>query len=1704
MGTANFGQIFKTLLPGNFNGIGPEQVFSQPLVLTGNDGVQYIYIVTTQNNIYKLNAKTGALIYGRNLHVPFLTADLDGCVDINPTVGVTATGVIDPATGIWYFTSKTYSDAYQNGKFSPTNTPGRSNGRYYFHGIDTQSSTLVDVFPPTMIDGTIFRNNPNRMFLGGIQHSRPALVIAGNYVYTGYASHCVKWNFTGAIIGFNKANGQIVEAFATQGGPEPNTVPGGGVWMSGGGISYDGSSLFFATGNGYASQLSGTPVPGRQPPTALEEAAVNAKINSDGTLSIIDFFMPWEKQQLDGADKDLGTTPLEILPTDVFTCPNVRRMGVVTGKSGKTYVLNLDNLGGYQMGPNKLDAAVFVYQNENSVYAGAGVMPLGGGYIYINIIKYQTRVFKFGCDSNGNPTFTVIAYTPEFNAAILGTGHGTTTSLNGQDGTGLLWTSDVEGLNLRIYNAIPQNGLMTLINSFNIPGVTKFTRPVFGDGRVYIGTTTGYFYGFGSPVNLPLNCSSPYIYGQQSLGTTSAPLTITCTALTQTTVLGLSIAGNPNFVLASNASSSVANKTYAAGKTFSFQASFKPATVGPLSSDIIVNTTNAVNGFSTNTPVTLRGTGYSANPLLQIGPNTVSFNAIVNATIGGVNQTSLFNNLGNATLNVANFLFSQKSETGPWVQPTISGTNGSLVYSLGSFTFYNLPASIPPNGVATVTINYQPTALGNEALFLNTTSNGGSALLDIVAVGGAQPKALIQFERWDAPGQWTTLDNSSRFTFGNVTENQSRSLRLMVTNAGGPNAVGLSITVSKPPYGVPGIVGANNNIDLAEGTLLSAGQNATATLFCAVPKSQVNIAGYVGSANWTMNTGDPTLGKQFMEFDCGAVAEQVGPLFNNGSAQYGYIGCFRDNTPSRQLATNIYTDTANNTPDKCIKACAAAGWIYAATQYMQECWCGNAIPLIQDMDRDCNFACTGNGNQICGGQGYAGGRTEMSLYADLTRYVNVTSPALAIPPTVAGYNYVGCFAEKGGRAVSAAGVGYTDTVGMTVEKCQAYCYANGKYPYFSLEYAQECQCGNSINFAIATITSDSSCGMTCKGNNSEYCGAGNFAQVYNLNGTKFNYTQPTSSAAATTVVAGATPTPTVAVKVLNMTGYTNMGCYNETHDRRAILGAGTSSTTNSLESCATFCYGWNYFGVEFGSECYCSNYIYSNSYFQPPPNKCTMPCPGNANETCGGPDALNVWYINATSFNPTTTQAAAANNPAQSTATPTVVPAVGSYSYQGCYSEIGGRTLRASGVSNSSVSVEMCAQFCNQYQYFGVEYSQECYCGTALQQGTTAGQTNCNMPCVAAPGEICGGAGSLSVYMSNGTFNYTNIPTQAVNNPAPVATATSTTVPIAGAFSYIGCYNEIGGRALRASSFDNSSTTVEMCAQYCNQYQYFGVEYSSECYCGNTIYTGSTNGSNACTMSCVGNPNETCGGSGGLSMYMQNGTFVTPSNTQPAVAPAPTSTAITVQSIAAFTYQGCFNEVPGRAMQGISFSNSSASIETCAAFCKNWQYFGVEYASECYCASSIQSGSTNSSTACTMPCAGNSGEICGGSNAINVYAQPASNLTTTTATPTPTSTSTSTSTTSTASATPTVFAPAVIGTYISMGCYSDNNGGRALTQLYANDTMSLDICAQQAAANSAAYFGVEYGRECWYGNALGGSNTALTQSKCSFICAANK
>lgn len=1038
VGSDQFGQLFKTALPGVYNGAA-EQIFSQPLVYTPNGGTkQFVYFATTQNNVYKLDAKTGQIVASRSLHIPFLTADLSGCVDINPTVGITATGVIDPATDTLYLTAKTYVD-----QAFGTGPQGRPAGRYYIHALDVNDLSERPNFPVNL-EGTVARNSPIRVFGGGIHHQRPALLHTGQYIYAGFASHCVQYNFTGWIIGWDKTTGKIVERWATEGDGVPADIKGGGIWMSGGGLaSDDAGSIFLATGNGYASQLSNVPVKGFNPPTSLEEAALHMTINADGSLDLVDFFMPWEKQALDGADKDLGTSPLEILPSQ-FACGEYKRIGVVTGKSGKTYWLNLDNLGGYRNRGGIDDDVIQVYPHPNSVYAGAGVYPLEGGYIYINVIQYPTQVFKFACN-NGVPSFIPMAKSPANNAYILGVSHGTTTSLNGQEGTGLLWVTDVQGLNLKIYNAVPKDGLLVMINSFNIPGTTKFTRPVFGDGIVYVGTTQGFVYGFGSPVNSPLNCTSPVDFGGVNIRNSSSTKPVTCTANIALTVTGVALDNSKDYTISAAPQLPL---ELTQGQSFTISARFNPTSVGFLSDDILVNTTNKVIGYSTNSHARLTGTGQSSGPLLSLSPNTITFAGVVTGQDPrGVSESLLVSNRGNAPMAVNAVLYSADSSSGPF-QPW-SG-QGDLV--VGKFTLQNIPATVAANAGVTVNVMFDSSTSGSFAGFVKFVTDGGNSTVSIAASSGPAAVALLEFQTPDGQG-WVKYQPGTPFTFGNVTENTSNSLKFRVTNAAPAGGVKLSLTVSKPPFGVDSIIRAANQVDLAEGSSFAPGESGTAVLTCTAPKSQWNIDPYNGTAQWTMNTNDPNSGKQFIQFFCNAVAEQAPPLLPDGQGQYRYAGCFKDNTPGRQLPKQVLaTDTLTNA--QCIAACAQSNYVFCGTQYHRECWAGNAIPLQKVDDTNCNFYCAGAINQVCGGNGVGdqNGGTFMSLFADSLQWDgNFTKPPVGGPfvnPGVSGYSSIGCYTEAtNGRALPNGLATDKKTVATCVNACKgkAYTYAGVEY-----------------------------------------------------------------------------------------------------------------------------------------------------------------------------------------------------------------------------------------------------------------------------------------------------------------------------------------------------------------------------------------------------------------------------------------------------------------------------------------------------------------------------------------------------------------------------------------------------------------------------------------------------------------------------------
>ena len=174
--------------------------------------------------------------------------------------------------------------------------------------------------------------------------------------------------------------------------------------------------------------------------------------------------------------------------------------------------------------------------------------------------------------------------------------------------------------------------------------------------------------------------------------------------------------------------------------------------------------------------------------------------------------------------------------------------------------------------------------------------------------------------------------------------------------------------------------------------------------------------------------------------------------------------------------------------------------------------------------------------------------------------------------------------------------------------------------------------------------------------------------------------------------------------------------------------------------------------------------------------------------------------------------------------------------------------------------------------------------------------------------------------------------------------------------------------------------TIENCAAFCTGYKYFGTEYAGECYCGNTIDSTSTQTTTLgdCSMSCTGNPSQYCGGPNRVELYEQDGITVPSAPSQPT-------------TVGTWSFYKCMTEATGvRALGADSFAADTLTLEECAEFCAGYQYFGAEYARECYCGNGFGEGAVEAPAAeCGMSCAGDASKLCGAGNRLSVYAAEA-------------------------------------------------------------------------------------------------------------------
>jgi hypothetical protein len=180
-----------------------------------------------------------------------------------------------------------------------------------------------------------------------------------------------------------------------------------------------------------------------------------------------------------------------------------------------------------------------------------------------------------------------------------------------------------------------------------------------------------------------------------------------------------------------------------------------------------------------------------------------------------------------------------------------------------------------------------------------------------------------------------------------------------------------------------------------------------------------------------------------------------------------------------------------------------------------------------------------------------------------------------------------------------------------------------------------------------------------------------------------------------------------------------------------------------------------------------------------------------------------------------------------------------------------------------------------------------------------------------------------------------------------------------------------------------------------------------------------------------------------------------------------------------FVSQGCYEDAASRALIYRSAADqNSMTIDKCTDECKSngFRYAGLKYYGVCYCGSSLDSLTVDTSE-CQQPCSGDPNEICGGDNALSVYEDPTF---------------------------PKKSAEASTDDYKPLGCYNDDvEVGRALFKQVdvPAEGFTTNLCLDACRKEGFSYAGTEFGRECWCGTNISSDNVLVDASHCDVPCA---
>ena len=488
----SFGKLFSYPVDG--------WVYAQPLyvagVTLGTGTVQagtthnIAFVVTEHDTVYAFDADSDVGANGNPLWSVSLIGSGEktvpnndlSCGDLFPEIGITATPVIDLTTNTIYVVAKT--------------TVNDTTFIQRLHALDI--TTGQEKFGgPVALSGSVSGNGSGSS--GGVlnwdpkwQHSRASLLLVNGIVYVTTGSHCDNGPWHGWILAYNAATLNRTGAWCSS----PNSL-GSGLWGGGSSPAADVPAgkpygrIFVATGNGTYDAVAPNYTNSADYGDSILKLDLNNGVptmNSSGTV-VGDAFTPHNQANLNNADEDQGSGGTVLLPD-----PSL----VQVGKSGIVYVLNRENLGGYN--PN----------NTNDPGEAAKIGGVWGGPAYWNGHVYvwgQGDFLKAFSFTNGvlsaNPTSTSTqgaapdggTYSPTPSVSANGTTNGIVWSLvtdNAQtQGRAILYAHDATNVASLLYSSgsIGSESNFTRDNPGNS---VKFIVPTVANGKVYVGSESQF------------------------------------------------------------------------------------------------------------------------------------------------------------------------------------------------------------------------------------------------------------------------------------------------------------------------------------------------------------------------------------------------------------------------------------------------------------------------------------------------------------------------------------------------------------------------------------------------------------------------------------------------------------------------------------------------------------------------------------------------------------------------------------------------------------------------------------------------------------------------------------------------------------------------------------------------------------------------------------------------------------------------------------------------------------------------------------------------------------------------------------------------------------------------------------------------------------------------------------------------------------